>query len=180
MSGGTATIFFSLLLVLLLASPAYSQQPGAAAPQRAEVIFKEWMERMPTADPADNLRQLDSLYAYLQAQKDTCRMAHALSWRSFIHDNTGKLDSAMQCINDARAMMRGCDSLIYMSIQVNYSGILLTLGEIDKSIAVSSAAIQAWNHSWPYSRSLDGLYTNLAIGYAMNGDLEKAIVTFRE
>ena len=178
--GRIAMMFFSLLLVLLLDSPAYGQQSGAATPQRAEIIYEEWMERMPAADPTDNLRQLDSLYAYLQAQKDTCRMAHALSWRTYIHDNTGKLDSAMQYINAARAMMRDCDSLIYMSIQVNYSGVLLSLDDIDKSIAVCSTAIAAWNHNWPYSRSLDGLYTNLAIGYAMSGDIEKAIATFRE
>ena len=90
--GRIAMMFFSLLLVLLLDSPAYGQQSGAATPQRAEIIYEEWMERMPAADPTDNLRQLDSLYAYLQAQKDTCRMAHALYWRTYIHDNTGKLD----------------------------------------------------------------------------------------
>jgi class 3 adenylate cyclase len=121
------------------------------------------------------------MYATYAERDDSCRMAQVLAWWANHHDAQGRSDSAMAMLIRAKSLFHpACDSLVYMSIQVNLASTLLALGDNERVRAVCEEALAKWNDAWPYSRSRNGLYTNRAISIAKMGDLKGALVAFRD
>jgi len=67
-----------------------------------------------------------------------------------------------------------------MSITVNMGNASLSLGDFDRVLKISEAALAAWNDSWSYSIARNGLYTNRAIAMANLGDISGALEGFRD
>ena len=67
-----------------------------------------------------------------------------------------------------------------MSLSVNLSNALLSLGDFERALIVSETALDQWNGSWHYSLARNGLYTNRAIAMANMGDLSGALEAFRD
>ncbi len=126
----------------------------------------------------EDLRRMEVVYS---SAGDSCAWARVASWKSNCLDGLGQLDSAMHEAQRSLALFRpSCDSLILMSIQANLSGLYLSLNEFDKVLATCDRALKVWNPGWAFSQSRNGLYTNKAIALAYKGDLEAALVAFRD
>ena len=132
-------------------------------------------------DRSNALQFLDRMARVYQATDDSCRLARVESWRVNCFDGIGKLDSAVISSTKARSFFKpGCDSLIWMSISVNYCNVLLSLGEFDHARSLCDSALVRWNPRWPYSLALNGLLTNRAIALANLGEMDNALSAFRK
>src|SRR5436190_2408416 len=108
-------------------------------------------------------------------------MARIGSWRSHCFDSMGQLDSAVAVAEQARSWFNPqCDSLVLMSINVNMSNALLSLGEFQRVLDISETSLAAWNEHWPFSIARNGLYTNRAIAMANLGNMTGALEAFRD
>ena len=171
-----------LAIILCCVTQAVAQKPeaGATSIAWADSVYRAF-ENVKARDPATNLPILDSALRILITQGDTCRSARVDSWRSNCFDMLGQLDSAVFAAQRGLARFGpGCDSLIFMSLSVNYSNALISLGELDRVKEVCENALARWNDQWPYSIARNGLYTNRAIAMAISGDLAAALDAFKD
>jgi class 3 adenylate cyclase len=148
--------------------------------QWADSVYRSF-ENVRNYEAEETLPILDSAMSILLARKDTCRAARVDSWRSQCFDLLGQLDSAVHSAQRGLARFGPhCDSLIFMSLSVNYSNALMSTGDIEQAGRVAEAALVRWNDEWPYSVARNGLYTNRAICKAMLGDMPGALDAFKD
>ncbi len=168
-----------LLLALIATLSLFAQQP---LPKRAwaDSVFGT-LENTYFADRSRTLELLDRMNAVYALDKDSCRQARVGSWRANCFDGLGQLDSAMTASQQALSLFHsGCDSIVLMSINVNLTNTLLSLGEFKRTLSICDASLAAWNDRWPYTIARNGLYTNRAIALANLGDMPGALEAFRE
>jgi len=147
---------------------------------RADTLFSNWEAQRPEVSLETSL-VLDSMLHRFIRTGDSCRVARVRSWRAHNFWGRGLLDSAMfELDKGQRALVEGCDSLHYMSLQANLSATLLELGEFEQVLSVAENALASWNDAWPRSSSRNGLLTNRAIAKAYMGDLDGALAGFKD
>ena len=169
---------FALILPVCLAAQAEDTPTTGKA--WADSVFKAYANGRIT-DGAKSLPTLHRALSHFLVAGDTCKAARIMSWRCYCYDNIGQLDSAVIAGQLGLNWFHpGCDSLILMSLNVNLSNALLSLGESERVLAISEASLGAWNDSWPYSKARDGLYTNRAIALANMGEMDGALEAFRD
>jgi adenylate cyclase len=124
---------------------------------------------------------LSGMQAVYAAQGDSCRQSRVLTWWASHHEAQGRADAAMVELQEAKSLFHsGCDSLVYMSMQVSLASILLNLGDLGGALSVCDEALGQWNPVWPRSPARNGLYNNRAIALASMGDLEGGLAAFRD
>jgi len=169
----------AVLLGALACGPVMPQPPGARLAW-ADSAFSA-LENTPLSDHVQALQVLDRMTAVYTQAGDTCKLARVGSWQASCFDALGQLDSAMFAAQRALAYFGpACDSIAYMSIQVNMGNTLLSLGEPARVLEICEQALAAWNEQWPYSLARNGLYTNKAIALAYLGDLPTSLDAFRD
>lgn len=179
-------IKMKLIQIILLLIPIFGftqkHQPTSQELLWADSVYLELKSKGDNnINQNSRLEQCNNLIEIWLTSGDTCRAAQVFGWKSDAYDRLGELDSAMAHIQQAQHLFKpNCDSLIYMSIQIYYTSILLSANDLDKVISISDAAIKLWNNNWPYSKILDSFYANKAIAHAYKGDSEIALQSFRE
>ncbi|MCW5897920.1 MAG: hypothetical protein KIT10_01515 [Flavobacteriales bacterium] len=139
------------------------------------------MENVSFEHHARELGTLNSMRAIYLAHGDSCKLARVGSWRANCFDALGQLDSAIVAAQHALTHFTArCDSIAYMSIQVNLGNTLLSLGEPQRVLDISEAALALWNDDWPYAVARNGLYSNRAIALAYLGDMPASQQGFRD
>ncbi len=146
----------------------------------ADSVFLS-LENVPLTEHAYLLSKLNRMKAIYLLERDSCKLARVSSWRASCFDALGQLDSAMVAAQYAGAHLDpACDSSIYMSIQVNLTNTLLSLGEADRVLLICEQALARWNDAWPYSIARNGLYSNRAVALAHLGDFPGSLDAFRD
>ena len=146
----------------------------------ADSVFKS-QENQKISDPARSLPVLNKVLRILLAEGDTCRAARVESWRSHCFDAIGMLDSAVVVAQQGlKWFSPDCDSLILMSLHVNESNALISLGDHQGVLRICESSLEHWNDRWPYSIARNGLMTNRAIAMVNLGDSEGAMQVFRD
>jgi adenylate cyclase len=169
-----------LLFFVQCHGPVATPQHVTAARAWADSLFRT-MENADFPDPASALVDLDRMLAIYRAEGDRCRQVRVGSWRAGCFNSMGRLDSAMAVAQHAISLFdRGCDSIAYMSVQVNLTNTLLSMGEYARVLEITEKALAAWNTRWPYSVARNGLFTNRAIALAYLGDLTASLNAFKD
>jgi class 3 adenylate cyclase len=174
---------FIQIFLLLIPVFGFSQnyQPNSKDLLWADSVYHAIKSKGDSIDLTSRLEQCNKLSEIWTASTDYCKLAQVFAWKSHVYDEFGSLDSAMAAIQRARHLYQAnCDSLIYMSIEVLYTSLLLSLNDLDEVIERSDAAIKIWNRNWAYSNTLDSFYSNKAIAHALKGNSEIALQSFRE
>ena len=145
-----------LLLALIATLSLFAQQP---LPKRACADSVFWtLENTYFADRSRTLELLDRMNAVYALDKDSCRKARVGSWRANCFDGLGQLDSAMTASQQALSLFHsGCDSIVLMSINVNLTNTLLSLGEFKRTLSICDASLAPWNGRGPDTSPPHGL-----------------------
>ena len=170
------------MFAFLLPLAGMGQGGGTLVAKQAWVdsVFAKYTELF-VYNAAETLPVFGAALSILQEQRDTCRMAKVQAWRSHCFEELGQLDSAVFAAQQGIIWFRpACDSLYLMSLNVYLSNALLTMGDAQKVLAISTNSLALWNEAWPYSVARNGLFTNRAIAIATLGDLPGALEAFKD
>ncbi len=171
---------FLFSALIALHGPVLGQGRTALGPAQADSLYAAMLEhRIPDLDR--RLEACDRLIAYFQQAHRPCELTRTRLSKASAFDSQGKLDSAMVQMQSAeRSFDPSCDSALYRMMRVQLTSIYLSLGDLDRVIAISNDLLRRWraddlDREWRYS-----VMQNLGIAHDMSGDGVEAGRIFRQ
>jgi adenylate cyclase len=132
-------------------------------------------------DNRTKLDLTDTIFRIYQANRDTCNQVLTRIEQALYLDNMEMADSAlayMYWANDHYSV--GCDSAILFFMYSSYTNVFLTLEELDGVDSIANLALKLWNPRRDDKEERFAILINLAISYAMRGEIDASTATFRQ
>jgi len=170
-----------IVAVFALSSiPGMSQQPSASQLEWADTILSS-LGSDQLMDNRTKSNIADSVFHIFKANKDNCKQVSARIKQASYLDKMGMADSSLALLLWADDQYQSdCDSTILLNLYAGYTNTYLSLEELDRVDSISNTALNLWNPRWENVIDRFAILTNLAISYAMRGDIDGASATFHQ
>lgn len=169
-----------LLLLQLSFNDVWAQVPSGLTQARAETLLKK-LDHQQFKESSQEIAVCDSLIRYFSSKKQICNEIYAQMYSGVAHDKAGNFKKATEIlqVNLDRAEEL-CDALLVSKFTIALSNLYLSLEDFVRvDTMVANILKNPQSRSWP-SKQKAGLKMNQAIALASMGNLDDAMVAFRE